>query len=290
MILFEKEFNNEIFETLYESNENPLDGKELEEKIVSLYSVTSNMIDAASKTDETESLSPVYSTNNYVTKNATYNGWIDLIDDLNVHGSVVLSDYDNIDASLFKGYGWQYDKQWGSTPYSFASYSKVNAPGEFLTQFSLVDIITQSNQGVDDFWEASMQANYYDGMVVQYTEYNDTLSVIYYGFGISYNNFQVGINLEKECIRSDTSLNYLMLFTKKSLKTEMSFQKFSSLVIDDVLKNSDQKKAISQCSEYRKLISVLKEDLSDDKISGPNYSLSVDKIFDSIYNTLSNIF
>jgi len=129
---------------------------------------------------------------------------------LNRNGSVKLSSYaSGIDTSYFKGGGWHYDDQWGTTPFSFTSYSITNGSYEYLAQISLVDIVEQSYAGSDnDLWNTSIQANYNDGMIVKYTSYDDTLSVVYYNLGISFNNYEIGTSgLTNKAIYIDRSVN-----------------------------------------------------------------------------------
>lgn len=195
LMQFELPIDQSIFDALYNSLENKLIGRELEEKIIELYSVGGNLIDADAAVSEAGSISPPVSTNEIEPLATTYNGWDRLINDLNANGSVILSNYRNIDASVFKGSGWKHDRQWGSTPYAFVSYSTANGPGEYFTQFALVDVITHSLPGGgNDLWNTSIEARYKDGMIVKYDAYSDRLTVEYYGWGLSFNNFAVGTN------------------------------------------------------------------------------------------------
>ncbi|MBZ4666172.1 hypothetical protein [Mahella sp.] len=196
LMQFQAPIDHDIFDTLYHAQENQLSGTALEEKIIDLYSVAGNLIDkdSTNMTEESGSMSPVVSTND-IRPMATYSGWTALINALNANGSVRLSNYSNIDASVFTSSGWRYDNTWGSTPYSFVSYGLPNGPGEYLIQFALVDIVTQSNSGgASDLWEIGMQARYKDGMLVSYDTYSDMLSVFYYGLGIRFDNYAIGIN------------------------------------------------------------------------------------------------
>ncbi|AOY76028.1 hypothetical protein [Clostridium formicaceticum] len=156
LMQFEAPIDNSIFDALYHSQKNKLRGTALEEKIIELYSVAGNLIDKDSSTGEDESISPAVSTSGIQPVAASYNGWTKLIADLNKNGSATLGNYSNIDTSMFKGNGWKHDNTWGNTPYSFVSYSKPNGTGEYLTQFALVDIVTQSYAGTGDKWNASM--------------------------------------------------------------------------------------------------------------------------------------
>lgn len=208
LMQFQVPIDSDLFDVLYYSQKNQLSGTALEEKIIDLYNVVGNLIDKDSSASKSELISSSVPISGIQTMAASYNGWTDLIDDLNTNGSVTLGNYSNIDTSMFKGNGWLHDNKWGSTPYAFVSYSTPNGIGEYLTQFALVDIVTQSYSGTGDKWNASMQAMYNDGMIVRYESYSDTLTVLYYGWGIRFDNFKVGINgLTDDAIFIDRSVN-----------------------------------------------------------------------------------
>lgn len=194
LLQFQMSIDNDTFDKLYYLQKNQLSGLDLEKKIIELYSVIGNLIDSHSVSGKVKSTSPKVSINEVQPLATTYNGWISLINDLNANGSVKLGNYSNIDASMFKGNDWSYDEMWGSTPYSFATYSMPNGPSEYLTQFALVNIVAYSDAGTGDLFDTRMQALYQDGMIVRYDIHTDILTVIYYNFGIRYQDFAVGIN------------------------------------------------------------------------------------------------
>lgn len=194
LMQFQIQIDSSIFDKLSHLQKKQLSGPALEKKLIELYSVADNLIDKDSSTNKVESISPSISTSSIQPMATSYIGWAILITDLNKLGSVILGDYANIDKSMFKGNGWRYDNQWGSIPYSFAAYSTPNGTDEYLTQYSLADIATQSYSGTGDLWYTNLQADYRDGMIVKYDSYLDTLSVLYYNWGLRLNNFGIGIN------------------------------------------------------------------------------------------------
>lgn len=197
IIRFKIQVDDKFFDNLYNSIENDITGYELEKKIISLYSLTNNVIeDENMESFSVESTSLIKSNlnNKNMQRATTYNGWKNIINALNKYGSVKLSSYSNIDRSFFKGGGWSYDDDFGNVPYSFAVYSRDDGYGKYVTQFALLDIVEEWKDINSTQIRISMQAKYFDGMIVKYDSYTDILSVAYYGFGISFNNFEVGIN------------------------------------------------------------------------------------------------
>lgn len=181
----------DVFNNMYDIADNPLSGKDLEEKIAALYSVSHNLIDAESSTTKYHWSSPVCTTQGSPIPKGTFNGWADLFKDLK-DGSAKLSDHPNVEADLFKGTGWQDDNAW-NIPYMVMSYSKPNGPGQYLTQFTLLDIITQDHRLNNDTYKLALQLQYSSGALVKYDEYTDMLTVLYFDFGLSFDHVSVGI-------------------------------------------------------------------------------------------------
>lgn len=101
LMQFQIPIDSGVFNKLYYSQENQLSGTDLEEKIINLYSVAGNLIDKDSTVGERASNSPEVSTSDIQPLATTYSGWTTLINALNRNGSVKLSNYSNIDASMF---------------------------------------------------------------------------------------------------------------------------------------------------------------------------------------------
>lgn len=182
------------FNDFYNIEENPISGRDLEEKIASLYSASSNLIDAEDNTTEYEWYSSTFiteSTNTSSLLRGTFNGWADLFSDLE-DGSAILSNHPNVEADFFKGTGWQNDNGW-NLPYMVMSYSVPNGSGEYLTQFTLLDVTAQNYPVTSDKYKVALQVKYKSGALVSYNEYTDMLSVVYYDFGLSFNEVYVGI-------------------------------------------------------------------------------------------------
>lgn len=206
---FKVSIDESVFNNIYNAYENSLSGMELERKIIELNSVSKNLINPPSTSTTTiEGIDAMTNIDSNVGSRATYNGWMRLINDLNRNGSVKLSNYSDINSSWLKGAGWMYDNNNGSAPYSFACYSQKNGTYNYMSQFTMLDIIKQSYYVSDTKWQAGMQAKYVDGMIVDYNTLNDVLTVKYYGWGLALNKFELGLNgLTNKAIFINRSVN-----------------------------------------------------------------------------------
>lgn len=191
LLSFNVPLTTKIFNDFYNIEDNPISGRALEEKIASLYSVSGNLIDAENNVKEYEWTSPICSTKDAPMPKGTYNGWANLFDDLK-DGSAKLSDHPDVEADFFKGTGWQNDNAW-NFPYMVMSYSATNGPSEYLTQFTLLDVTAQNYQASDDKYQLALQVKYNSGALVSYDVDTDMLSVLYYDFGLSFNDVYAGI-------------------------------------------------------------------------------------------------
>lgn len=180
-----------IFDNIYDIADNPLSGKDLEEKIVELYSISHNLIDAKSNSKKYHWASPVCTPQETPAPRGTFNGWAELFRDLK-DGSAKLSDHPDVEADFFKGTDWQDDNAW-NIPYMVMSYSKPNGPGEYLTQFTLLDIVAQEQRLTNDTYKLVLQLQYNSGALVKYDEHTDILTVMYHDFGLSFDKASVGI-------------------------------------------------------------------------------------------------
>lgn len=179
------------FNDFYVAENNPISGRDLEEKIASLYSVSGNLIGAEKGIKEYEWSSPAYSTDSTPMPRGTYNGWANLFNDLK-DGSAKLGDHPDVEADFFKGTGWQDDNAW-NLPYMVMSYSMENGPSEYLTQFTLLDVTPQNYKTTDDKYQLALQLKYNSGALVSYDIYTDMLTVLYHNFGLSFDEVYVGI-------------------------------------------------------------------------------------------------
>ena len=211
LIKFQISIDKSVFNQLYNSYKNQLSGTALEKKIIQLYSVTGNLVDKNTSARKESSISPSVSTSNIHTMATSYSGWSKLIGDLNANGSVNLSNYSNIDPSFLTTNGWHGEAQWGNTPYTFVSYSGQNGPNDYLTQFALVDVVTQSyDTGTNGQWYTGIQATYNNGMIADYNISSNTLKVVYYGWGLRLNNFKIGVGpLTNKAIFINRTVNSL---------------------------------------------------------------------------------
>lgn len=194
LMKFQTSIDNNVFNKLYDSHKNQLSGTALEKKIIALYSVTHNLVNKDTSSKAISSISPSVSTNDVHALGTSYSGWAKLISDLNASGSVNLSNYSNIDSSFFTYNGLRGETKWGTAPYTFASYGGQNGPDDYLHQFALIDITTHSYAtGASGQWFTGMQAMYHDGMITDYNVSSNTLSVVYYGAGLRFNQFEIGV-------------------------------------------------------------------------------------------------
>lgn len=191
LLSFTIPLTTEDFNVFYNIEDNPISGKELEAKIASLYSISRNLIDTEDNTTVYEWTSPVCSTNSAPMPRGTYNGWAGLFSDLE-DGSAKLSNHPDVDADFFKGTGWQHDNAW-NLPYMLKSYSTTNGPSEYLTQLTLLDVTAQHYQSTDDKYQLALQFQINSGTLVSYDVYTDMLTVLYYDFGLSLEDVQIGI-------------------------------------------------------------------------------------------------
>lgn len=91
LIKFEFPIDDSLFDSIYNSHENLINGEELEKKIVKLYSVSRNLIDKQETFDEAELVSEEASISSITNSlKGTRYGWKTLIDDLNRYGTVKL--------------------------------------------------------------------------------------------------------------------------------------------------------------------------------------------------------
>jgi hypothetical protein len=200
LIQFQQGIDASLFDELYELESNiQLEGEELDNKIISLYSVRNNLLDVPidSAMQETSEFFTQSTDVQMSTASASITGWRYLIDALNSYGSVNLNNYGNIvDTSFFTGGGWKFENGWDNgVGYSLSSYSIANGSNEYLTQFSLLDCSTQSySYNSNDIWHTGMQMDYYGGLIVSYTPSNGNLSVDYYNYGIRHNDVELTIN------------------------------------------------------------------------------------------------
>lgn len=182
--------SEEELEKIDNIEDSPISGSELDEKIVSLYSISHNLIDAETKTDVYQWQSPEYTPGSFKSPRASYNGWKELLTDLE-DGTAKLGDHPNVNADFFKGNEWQYDNAW-NLPYTVTAYSYVNGP-EYLTQFSLIDVTAQDYPVTSNKYFLALQFKVNDGVIVSYNPNTDILTLLYSDLGISFNNVKVGI-------------------------------------------------------------------------------------------------
>jgi hypothetical protein len=116
------------------------------------------------------------------------------IDDLNSNGSVTLSNY-SISSTFFTDTGWDHFNSTSSTPkFSYSNYSKENGTGEYLAQFSLIDIVENNTSAGTNIRETTLQLGLYDGLIVEYSTYTDTVDVLYYGWGVEVSDVELAIS------------------------------------------------------------------------------------------------
>lgn len=192
LLSFTISLNTNIFNNIDALSENIIDDEELENKIVELYSISRNLLDVDERTDVYRLKSSTF--NSYTPMaidEGNYTEWMNFFDDLS-DGTVKLNDYPNDMASMFKGHGVSTDNEW-NYPYATTSYSYQNGPDAYLTQVSFLDIVMQGYPIHSDKYELALQLKYREGAVVEYDSITDTLTVLYYNFGVRLTDVQVGI-------------------------------------------------------------------------------------------------
>lgn len=201
LMYFEIPITDAIFEGFGETVQNELVAEELEEKMRELYIINRNILNRVDDSSSQREMSALESSQDELVEMQTrsYNGWQNLIRDLDRYGRVNLNNYSgSVDTSFFKGGGWHYDDVWGVAPYSFVSYSGSNGASEYMTQFALMDITHENNSsastdGIHGIWNLGICANYISGMTVSYNRYTGILSV-HDRVGIWFDNYRVGMN------------------------------------------------------------------------------------------------
>ena len=230
LIAFSIPVNYQDFDSLYKQITNPFTGAELDEKIIKLYNVSSNVIGLYS--EDTSSNTPVISIDgidrNVSPSNySTLSGWTNLITALNKNGSITLSNYKNINASLFKTSGWHHDNS-PTMKYGASVYSTQNGLDEYLAQFAFFDIVsdpgwTSGAGDIANIQQLRLEVKYVDGMVVRYNTITDKLSVLYYNFGLDLTNFELGIyNLTNDAFFISRSVNQVSVSGVDVLKAAIA--------------------------------------------------------------------
>lgn len=208
-MMFNLEINSDVFNNLYLRNENSLDGRDLEEKIIDLYSVECHLIDYKPETFDITDTSPMMSTNQIQTRAGTWSGWYKLITDLNKYGSVNLKNYSGIDKDALKYSGWTHEWSWDPLPYQMVAYSRWDGNCQ-LVYLTLLDITTKYDNINSVSGNASIQAKIHLGMVVRYYPSTENVEVFYYNWPLSFNQFKVGMNcLSNYAIFTDRTINFV---------------------------------------------------------------------------------
>lgn len=285
---FNLNIDNQIFNEISNSIKNNIQDELLEKKIISLYSVRSNLINKSDAED-----SKKFSGSGKMSEGASYaakdfSGWNKLIKDLNAKGSVKLSNYDNIDASYFKGGGWKHDIKKSGAQYAFSIYSSANGSSEYISQFTLIDVVSHVyDTGSNElFYIKNMELyfSFVDGMMVTYNKNTDILKVKFYGMGLSLSNVKLAIgNLPQEGfmisrkvnISGEQSPNVLRAAIglydvgEKFVNIFEHLQPYESQKLESVKLFEDTYEA--QWNKYGKIIRAIATDSGANKITKKNH-------------------
>ncbi len=202
LLQFGIDINITQYNDLYDCCKNPIEGKELEEKIVRLYSVSKNLINEEnSETDYVEfEVSSSHSNKQRATTKSTYAGYKDMIDKLRKSLKVKTSSLSNIDIGMLTGKGWQRDMNFetgqagdGEVKYDFVTYSVPNGQDKYLAQISLSYTITKQEKIANGRVKEAFDYRYVDGMIVEYDALMKEITVLYYDMGIRFRNLEIAI-------------------------------------------------------------------------------------------------
>lgn len=202
LLQFVIDINTTQYNDLYNFCKNPIEGKELEEKIVGLYSVSKNLINEEdSETDYIEfNVSLSDSNKQRAATKSTYAGYKDMIDKLRKSLKVKTSSLSNIDIGMFTGNGWQRDMNFGTgeagddeLKYDFITYSVPNGQDRYLAQISLSYTLTKQEKIANGKVKEAFDYRYVDGMVVEYDSLMKEITVLYYDMGVRFRNLEIAI-------------------------------------------------------------------------------------------------
>lgn len=186
MFLFENLFNNILLTAEKNIKALDLEENEMLHKLLTLYTIN----DDSSKSPYNSSRVQVSGEVSSETKNiytepsgapaVSRNTLKEFIDDLNMHGTVNLSDY-SIPSSFFTNTGWHhYNQTSGSSKFCYSNYSREVDTGEYVSQFAMLDLLAQSISYESDLEEYTLQLELYGGMIVEYSSYTGDVDVMYY--------------------------------------------------------------------------------------------------------------
>jgi hypothetical protein len=198
LMIFQLPIDENVFDKLYfQKTSVAIDGEELENKVIALSRIDSNLIDkgTVSISMESNDLLSGSMDNSNQTKAATYNGWRVLINDLNSNGHAKLSNYAGIDRSIIQGNGWHHFAGW-NPGYGFSAYTTTSSATIKYVQFSLFDIIYQGySYGANtNKWVTNLRLSIYGGLSCLYFTETDELYVYYYNKGLHLADVELGIN------------------------------------------------------------------------------------------------
>ena len=188
---------------LYNFCDNPIKGKDLEEKIIRMYNVSKNLIGSKNSSVNYTKLndSSVGLNQQRVTSKASYSGYKSMMDKLKNNMKVDTSSLTNVDMGMFIGDGWQRDMNFENgdeLSYDFITYCVPNGPDRYLVQMSLSSIIKKQERLANNKVKEVIDYTYYDGMVVEYDTVIKEISVLYYDMGIMIRNLELAIGTNSE--------------------------------------------------------------------------------------------
>ena len=203
LIQFNPTIDSYIYEELSNHIENPLEGENLQEKIVDLISVANNLLEAPDDIEGTYELDlgmseelDVDGSNDFIGIQPfrTHSAWRTLLERLNSNRTATLSSY-NVNANFFRNNGWHHDHQLGaSTPYTATVFSRANGTGRRLVQISLLDYFHGQSRLNNTHWQAHFQVEYRSGVIAELNTSTGVLTPIWLNWGHTYTNVDIAMD------------------------------------------------------------------------------------------------
>ncbi len=222
---FEIKESSDVFYVIKKFANTKLSGEELDAKIIQLYSLGRNIINY--EDDESMELVEfeIEVDENVVEPSYDYRSWDEFFDDLERYGEVELSDY-NVPYSMFVGNGWNYQTKPGNCRVD--AYRYENGIDMYLIHIGFLSLTNNIYNS-----KANSQVEVVNGMILEYDEYTDIVSVKYYGYPISYKNLKIGIyDLSGDNIFVTRTVNYNLGYGGSLIRALIAYVPYLNDAVD----------------------------------------------------------